>query len=246
MSTKWVNLDFRHKLDFCQYWDWCTIYFKEGHEVIDSTGTRHEFVYGTPANDTQPPAAVGHPPVGDENYQIPPFRVFYILCQGRSVYTGLHNGIMTDIPGINSITSTIDNTKNIGSVLMFVRPPTNWKPPEIQTIYVEPGEQFQRAESARGAEEHTAATLPPESADQSERGVEEHTAATLPPESEYHSRSPLVAIQSAENTRATLSPFKYQRLSASQVGRHEQDENSQNYGGKTKRKKRKRRKSKRR
>jgi len=247
----WDNYDFRRKLNYFTYGEWCTIYFKKGHELIDATGTKHEFVYGTPANDTQPSD------VSDPENETPPYRVFYILCQGQSIYTKLPNGIMTDIPGVNSITSTMTNTQDIGRVLLYVMPPKDWKRPEVLMMYVEPG--FQPAELrgttqsriARGAEEHTAATLP---TSPFARRAEEHTAATLPPESEYQSRSPLRAIQSSENTAPTLPPeswvsppFKQQRSSYSPHERHFQY--NENYGGKTKIKKHrksKRRKTKRR
>jgi hypothetical protein len=255
----WDNYDFRRKLNYFTYWEWCTIYFKKGHELIDATGIKHEYVYGTPAYDTEPSD------VSDPENQTPPSRVFYILCQGQSIYTKLPNGIMTDIPGINSIRATMTNTQDIGRVLLYVMPPKDWKRPEVLMMYVEPG--FQSAELrgskrsgdhtsatlptspfARRAEEHTAATLPPESGQSPwfARRSGDHTAATLPPESEYQSRSPLRPIQSAENTAATLppeswvSPFK--RRSSSSPRQYYLEDN-ENYGGKTKIKKRKRRKS---
>ena len=183
------NRYFRDRLEYSYYTLWYRIFFKPGQELVDATGIKHDFVYGTPAGDTQPPQNV------DPENEIPPTRVFYILCDEQSKY-GYKTGKMVNIPDITSITLTIENTDII---LPLRDEPDNWTRPETQTMYVPPGKK--QVHSTRLHESESPLF-------KRRRG---DTEETLP-------------------ETATLSPFRDDQSFT---------EDTQLYGGKTKRKKKK-------
>ena len=110
-----------HRLNYPDYGSWYRIFFKPGQELIDATGVKHDFVYGTPIGDTQPPQNK------DPENEIPPTREFYILCDEQSK-NECKTGKMVPIPNIPNITLTIDNTDQIlpyrGEIPASCRPKT--------------------------------------------------------------------------------------------------------------------------